>query len=158
MFIWSTMTIALVLLFGSCMSVVDSINVVDKKIAQTKASANQAVADAVGIGALEDSMVAALVYTQAFFAGGYVQGYDDFSEGEGVAWKITVADTADKADSDSLEIERALLKRTSDGNAWWLLRYKDEDGEELVQTMRCWYSGTGDPETRMRKARLKWKM
>ena len=129
---WPLMAFALVLLLSGCMSVVDSINMVDGKISQTRTSANQAVADAVGIGALEDSMVAALVYSQAFFAGGYVQGYEDFSEGEGVVWKITAEDGENAADSDSLEIERALLKRTSDGNAWWLLRYKDEDGEEMV--------------------------
>ena len=132
MFKWSVMTIALVLLLSGCMSVVDSINMVDSKINQTKASANQAVADAVGIGALEDSMVAALVYFQAFFAGGYVQGYGDFTEGEGVVWKVTAEDGEDPEESDSLEIERALLKRTAEGNTWWLLRYKDEQGEELV--------------------------
>lgn len=132
MYIWPGLALALVLLLGSCMSVVDSINMVDSKLSQTKASANQAVADAVGIGALEDSMVAVLVYSQAFFAGGYVQGYEDFSEGEGVVWKITAEDGESAADSRSVEIERALLKRTSDGNAWWLLRYTDEDGEELV--------------------------
>lgn len=131
MFKWSAVIIALVLLSG-CMSVLDSISKADSKMAQTKASANQAVADAVGIGALEDGMIAALVYSQAFFAGGYAQGYEDFAEGEGVVWKVTVEDDEEPAESGSLEIERALLMRTADGNAWWLLRYKDEEGEELV--------------------------
>ncbi len=131
MFKWSAVIIALVLLSG-CMSVIDSINMVDSGIARTKASANQAVADAIGIGELEDSMVAFLVYSQAFFAGGYVQGYGDFTEGEGVVWKIIAEDGETPEESESIEIERALLKRTAEGNSWWLLRYTDEEGEELV--------------------------
>ncbi len=129
-------TVIVVLLVGGCMSVFDSISsaadAVDNKVARTKASANQAVADAVGIGALEDSMIAALVYSQAFFAGGYVQGYEDFSEGEGVVWEVVSQDGENLEDNERIQIERALLKRTAEGNTWWLLRYSDEEGSELV--------------------------
>jgi len=128
--------VAALVLLSSCMSVFDSVSstadLVNNKVSQTKASANQAVADAVGIGALEDGMVAALVYSQAFFAGGYAQGYSDFSEGEGVVWKVTAIDADNPEEEESIEIERALLKRTAEGNTWWLLRYSDEEGSELV--------------------------
>lgn len=136
MLLGTMLIIAALLLLSSCMSVFDSINstadLVNNKVSQTKASANQAVADAVGIGALEDGMVAALVYSQAFFAGGYAQGYSDFSEGEGVVWKVTAIDADNPEEEESIEIERALLKRTAEGNTWWLLRYSDEEGSELV--------------------------
>lgn len=118
------------------MSIFDSINstadLVNGKVSQTQASANQAVVDAVGIGALEDGMVAALVYSQAFFAGGYAQGYSDFSEGEGVVWKVTTIDGDNPEEEESIEIERALLKRTAEGHTWWLLRYSGEEGSELL--------------------------
>ncbi|MFO7730554.1 MAG: hypothetical protein R6V86_07300 [Spirochaetia bacterium] len=135
-FLWTMLIAAALMLLSSCMSVFDSINstagLVDGKVSQTKASANQAVADAVGIGALEDGMIAALVYSQAFFAGGYVHGYSDFSEGEGVVWKVTAIDRDNPEEEESIEIERALLKRTAEGHTWWLLRYSDEEGSELV--------------------------
>lgn len=135
-FLGTMLIVAALVLLSSCMSIFDSINstanLVNGKVSQTKASANQAVADAVGIGALEDGMVAALVYSQAFFAGGYVQGYSDFSEGEGVVWKVTAIDGDNPKEEESIEIERALLKRTAEGNTWWLLRYSDEDGSELL--------------------------
>ena len=135
-FLGTVLIVAAIVLLSSCMSIFDSINstanLVNGKVSQTKASANQAVADAVGIGALEDGMVAALVYSQAFFAGGYTQGYSDFSEGEGVVWKVTAIDGDNPEEEESIEIERALLKRTAEGHSWWLLRYSDEEGSELV--------------------------
>lgn len=123
---------ALLLLFGGCMSLIDSIEQMDETVARTQASAGQAMSDAIGIGAMEDAMIAALMYSQAFFAGGYMQGYEDFSEGSGVVWEITPKEENRYDESESLEIERALLKRTEDGNSWWLLRYSNKEGEELL--------------------------
>ncbi len=98
-------------------------------LGKTEARMNQAMADAVGLGALEDSMIATIMYAQVFYAGGYGAGYEDFSEGEGVAWNITSRN--DESES-SVQVERALLKRNSDGTAWWFLRYKAENEEEFI--------------------------
>jgi hypothetical protein len=80
--------------------------------------------DAIGLGALEDSVLANLIYYQVFYAGGYGYGYESFEEGEGVVWNIRSTN-----DEEPLQIERALLKRNGDGSAWWLLKYSAQ-GEE----------------------------
>lgn len=118
---------AIVLSFGGCVSVDDIVS--GNLMAKTEARMGQAVADAIGIGELEDAVLAALIYTQVFYAGGYGYGYDDFSEGEGVAWKLTAKD---ESGSETLQVERALLKRNADGSAWWFLAYKAEDEEEFI--------------------------
>ena len=117
------------LLVSGCASLVESIGAIDSAVSQTKARAGQAVMDAAGIGAMEDALVASMVYSQVFFAGGYMTGYGDIEEGQGVIWKVT---STDEAGSESMENERALLKRTADGNEWWLLKYSVEGGEPFV--------------------------
>ncbi|WP_319558817.1 hypothetical protein [Marispirochaeta sp.] len=118
---------AIVLVFCGCVSVDDITS--GNLMAKTEARMGQAVADAMGIGALEDAVLATLIYTQVFYAGGYGYGYDDFSEGEGVAWKLTAKDDSG---SETLQVERALLKRNADGSAWWFLAYKAENEEEFI--------------------------
>ncbi len=112
---------------GGCLSFEDLIY--DATMGKTEARMNQAVADAVGLGALEDSMIATIMYAQVFYAGGYGAGYEDFREGEGVSWNIT---SKDGNSESSVQVERALLKRNSDGTAWWFLRYKAENEEEFI--------------------------
>ncbi|HDQ14966.1 MAG TPA: hypothetical protein ENN41_09160 [Sediminispirochaeta sp.] len=115
-----------ILLLTSCLSTIEGIS---GAIDQTRARGNQALLDAVGVGAIEDGIVASMVYAQVFFAGGYGHGYDEFSEGEGARWELT---SRDESGAERMEIERALLKRTPDGNSWWLLRSKVEGEEEFV--------------------------
>jgi hypothetical protein len=98
-------------------------------LGKTKARVNQAALDAVGVGALEDAVLASLIYSQVFFAGGYGAGYGDFEEGEGVAWDVT---SRDDEGSETIRIERALLKRNADGSAWWLLRYSAEGEDDFL--------------------------
>lgn len=117
------------LVVTGCSSMVESLSLTAQAIEQGEARANQAVTDAVGLGALQDSMVASIVYAQVFFAGGYAQGYESFAPGQGVAWELTARD---EDGVQRLEIERALLKRTAEGNSWWLLRYDAEDEEEMI--------------------------
>ena len=121
----------LLLLFGfsGCTSVMDSVAGTSDLLGKTKARVNQAALDAVGVGALEDAVLASLIYSQVFFAGGYGAGYGDFEEGEGVAWDVT---TRSDEGSETVRIERALLKRNADGSAWWLLRYSAEGEDDFL--------------------------
>lgn len=121
--------LAALFILSSCTSVVDSIGKIDSAVSRTKAKAGQAVMDAAGVGAMEDAIVASMVYAQVFFAGGYMYGYEDMREGYGVIWKLT---STDESGSQSIEVERALLKRTADGNEWWLLKYTDPGQEPFV--------------------------
>jgi len=121
--------LAVLLVLSSCSSMVESIGKLDSAVDRTKARANQAALDAVGVGAMEDAMVASMVYAQVFFAGGFAYGYEDFEEGEGVIWKLT---STDESGSESMEAERALLKRTADNNEWWLLSYSEPEGESFL--------------------------
>jgi len=116
---------------SGCASFIDSIADANASIGRSKSQAGQAMGDAVGIGAMQDAMVASLVYAQVFFAGGYAGGYENFKEGEGGTWEVTARD---EDGAERFEIERALLRRTAEGNTWWLLRYasEDEDEEELL--------------------------
>jgi uncharacterized protein YceK len=116
------------IVLGGCTSVMEGVSRTTGVVDRTEARINQAAMDAVGIGALEDAALASIVYTQVFFAGGYGAGYGDFEEGEGVAWDVTFAD-ADG--SETIRIERALLKDNADGTGWWLLRYAAEGEEEF---------------------------
>ncbi|MDY7029240.1 MAG: hypothetical protein SVR04_13155, partial [Spirochaetota bacterium] len=121
--------LAALFILSSCTSVVDSIGKIDSAVSRTKAKAGQSVMDAAGVGAMEDAMVASMVYAQVFFAGGYMYGYEDMREGYGVIWKLT---STDESGSQSIEIERALLKKNDDGTAWWLLKYTDPGQEPFV--------------------------
>ena len=112
-------------LLSSCTGIVDAI---DKGKQKVSGVAERAVMDATGLADMQDAMVASIVYSYAFFAGGYMPGYDDFAEGEGVVWRLTVTD---EDGTESVDIERALLKRLPDRKEWWFLSYSTED-EEMV--------------------------
>ena len=120
---------AVLVVFSGCSSMLDSVANAGGLLDKTEARMNQAVADAVGLGAMEDAMIASVMYAQVFYAGGYGTGYDDFREGEGVVWKIT---SKDKEETQHLQVERALLKRNDDGSLWWYLRYQPEGEDEFV--------------------------
>jgi len=87
----------------------------------------QMLMGATGMTAMQDYMIAMTVYANAFFAGGYAYGYDDFAEGEGVVWRIV---THDSGESSEMTVERALLKQEADG-AWWMLAY-ESDGDRFM--------------------------
>ena len=87
----------------------------------------QMMMDVSGMTAMQDYMVAMMVYANAFYAGGFAYGYDQFQEGEGVIWRVV---SSDGASDSELYVERALLKNERDG-AWWLLTYESE-GERFV--------------------------
>ncbi len=122
------MSVVLVSLVG-CSSIMEGVAGTSDLIGKTQARVNQAALDAVGIGAMEDAVLATLIYTQVFFAGGYAAGYGDFDEGEGVVWDIT---SKDDEGIETIRVERALLKRNADGSAWWLLRYSAEGEEDFL--------------------------
>jgi len=122
-------SIFLIIFFSGCSSIMNSVQAIDSAVDRTKARAGQAALDAAGVGSIQDSMAASMIYAQVFFAGGYMYGYDDFSEGEGVSWRIT---SKDEESSETILIERALLKKMDDGNEWWLLSYSDPDGESFL--------------------------
>jgi uncharacterized protein YceK len=117
------------IILGGCTSVMEGVSRTTGIVDRTEARINQAAMDAVGIGALEDAALASLIYTQVFFAGGYGAGYGDFAEGEGVAWDVTFSDAED---SETIRIERALLKDNADGTGWWLLRYSADGEDEFL--------------------------
>lgn len=119
----------LVILFGSCSTLFDDLASGTGILDKTEARLNQAALDAVGLGALEDSVLATIIYTQVFYAGGYAYGYDSFEEGEGVVWDIR--SSADQ-EEDTLRVERALLKRTAEGSSWWFLKYSAEGEDPFV--------------------------
>ena len=117
------------LLIAGCSSVMDTVASSTGLLDTTKARVNQAALDAMGLGALEDAVLANLIYSQVFFAGGYGYGYEDFDQGEGVVWDVT---SRDENGSDTIRIERALLKRNADGTAWWFLRYSAEGEDDFI--------------------------
>ncbi len=122
--------IALVLLgLSGCSSLIDAGTAISSGKERVSGAAERAVMDATGISAMQDAMVASLVYSYAFFAGGYMPGYDDFEEGEGVKWILTVTD--EEGEDESATIERALLKRLPEGRQWWFLSYRSGE-EEMV--------------------------
>ena len=91
----------------------------------------QAIMERAGVYELQDGMIASMVYSTVFFAGGFAPGLDAFVPGEGVTWQIT---TEDQGKSDgSMVIERALLRRDADGTSWWFLRYSDEESEMIAE-------------------------
>ena len=117
------------LLVSGCASMFEAISDSADAIGRSRGEAGGAMADATGLAAFQDGMVASLVYAQVFFAGGYAEGYKNFKEGEGVLWEITARDDNE---TQRMEVERALLRRTSEGNSWWFLRYTDEEEEEFI--------------------------
>jgi hypothetical protein len=121
------------LLLSGCSGLVDATmgvgSAIDKGKQKVSGAAERAVMDATGVSAMQDSVMASFVYSYAFFAGGYMAGYQDLSEGEGLTWRLTVTD---EDGEESVTVERALLKRTAEGKQWWFLSYRSEDGEELL--------------------------
>ena len=89
---------------SGCTSVMDGVAGTSDLLGKTKARVNQAALDAVGVGALEDAVLASLIYTQVFFAWRLWCRYGDFEEGEGVAWDVT---SRDDEGSETIRIERA---------------------------------------------------
>lgn len=95
---------------------------------------NQAVGQAVEaeLGTIfsgyTDVMLYQLVYTQAFFLGGFGIVPDDFEEGEGATWHVV---TEGQDDATTFTAERALLKRNDDGTSWWYLNFDTEDSEPM---------------------------
>ncbi len=103
------------------------------------------------------------LYWLAFYPGGFGFTDSSFKEGVGTRWQIT---TKDKDNTDSITVERALLKNNIDGTSWWKavflvdddrlvyeflidkdynllkLRFRDLDSGELMEyneaTMEGW--------------------
>lgn len=75
------------------------------------------------MAAMQQLVAFNFVYLQVIFIGGFDPGFDDFSEGEGITWKISSGTT----DEDTFTAERALLKRNPDGTSWWFLGYGDKE-------------------------------
>lgn len=138
---WIVMGIAVLALVGSCASVGGVVEGVGDFVSGSRDDGGASeggraasgkgndlfgrmIMDATGMGAMQDSMVAMSVYANAFFAGGFAYGYDDFEEGEGVAWRIV---SRNPDETTEMRIERAFLKEESDGG-WWYLGYEVEDG------------------------------
>ncbi len=121
--------VMLVLSLTGCAAITSTMDGVTGAVNRT---AENAVLSATGIAALQDSMVAMIVYTSAFYAGGFMYGYDNFSEGEGVEWKVT---SKSEEEESIVTIERALLKRLNDGTSWWQLSYRDEESEFLSEAL-----------------------
>jgi hypothetical protein len=130
--------VAALLLFilSGCAGLVDATmgvgSALDKGKQKVSGAAERAVMDATGISEMQDAVLASVVYSYAFFAGGYMTGYEDFSEGEGVSWKLTVSD---EEGEESVTIERALLRKTGDGREWWFLSYSTEEDEMISEAL-----------------------
>ena len=125
----TTIILVTLIVLGGCTTVMEGVSQTAGLVDRTEARINQAAMDAVGIGALEDAALASIIYTQVFFAGGYGAGYGDFEEGEGAVWDVTFADDGG---SETIRIERALLRDNGDGTGWWLLRYSAEGEEDFL--------------------------
>jgi len=77
---------------------------------------------------------AQIVFSYAFSAGGYWPGQTQYEPGEWTEFSITEAEP-----DSAFFIERALLKRTDEGNEWWRVSWTQGD-EEWV------YEGLISPE------------
>lgn len=97
------------------------------------ARAERAVMERTGVYEMQDAAMATMVFTTAFLAGGYAPGYDHFSVGEGVHWRVS--STGKDNGIETLDIERALLDRDPNGNEWWLLRYRDDESELVAEAL-----------------------
>jgi hypothetical protein len=126
----------LLVLFVVIAFAVSSCTAISNTVSKAKSSINRraenAILSATGIAGLQDSMLAMVVYTHAFFAGGFMYGYENFNEGEGVKWRIQVSTDDEES---RLTVERALLKRNEDGSGWWQLRYSDNESDLLSEAL-----------------------
>ena len=66
------------------------------------------------------------LYWYSFYPGGFYFDDSGYREGQGTVWEVT-----SKGNTDVLQIEKALLKKNSDGSKWWKIRFTS-DGEEIV--------------------------
>lgn len=105
---------------------------VDTTTSSINRSAEAALLSATGLADLQASMVALVVYSNAFFAGGFMYGYDNFQEGEGVVWEISSISEGEK---QSITVERALLKRLPGGSSWWRLSYSDDESTLISEAL-----------------------
>lgn len=121
----------------SCSFISDTVKGVSGFVEDTEASLSRgverAVLSATGLADLEASMVALLVYTNAFYAGGFVYGYENFQEGDGVEWRVSSRDG--DGEEQSITVTRALLKELENGDQWWLLGYADEESELISEAL-----------------------
>lgn len=124
--------LVMTLLISGCASMFEALSDSANAISRSQGEAGGVTADATGFSAFQDGMIASIVYAQVFFAGGYAEGYENFKEGEGVRWEIT---SRNDNETQRMEIERALLRRTSEGNSWWFLRYTDEEEEFISEAL-----------------------
>jgi hypothetical protein len=87
---------------------------------------------ATGLADMQDSVFAMVMYTNAFFAGGFMYGYENFTEGEGVSWRVI---SENDGDQQVISVERALLKRMGDSSSWWQLFWSDGEEEYLSEAL-----------------------
>lgn len=80
------------------------------------------------LAAYTDVMMYQLVWSQAFYLGGF--GFDpgEFQEGQGTAWRV---EAVEGEDISSFIAERALLSQLDDGSTWWYLRFEADDTDPV---------------------------
>jgi hypothetical protein len=87
---------------------------------------------------MQQTVLFNIAYMQVFAFAGYEPGVDDFEEGQGVTWRITLTDEDDET---QLTSERALLRRM-DGGSWWFIAYRSDDQELQYEVL---LNQEGDP-------------
>ncbi len=75
-----------------------------------------------------DVMMYQLVYTQAFYMGGFGFSPGAFEEGQGATWRI---EAIEAENISSYTAERALLKRLDDGSMWWYLKFDADEADPV---------------------------
>lgn len=97
-----------------------------------------------------DAMLYELAYTRAFLVGGYSVEMEDFVEGEGSIWQVSVDG---EGQTHRYTVERALLKNNEDGSSWWYFRYQPDEDDAIEYEMKLTESFSPlemyvkDPET-----------
>lgn len=128
--------LATVMVTASCASVVDS--AIDSAARRTGESIGRAAGDRIGAAAVSrisstTSPGMAALYINHLFAiglhsGTYALEERPYEPGEWTRWSMD-----DYGDSN-VEMERAFLGRTPEGNEWWRVKYTDrsDDGGEII--------------------------
>jgi hypothetical protein len=154
---WLLSLLMLLLLMSACSTVTDAVmggteravgRAVEERVAQAVYARIAPAGDLPPYGGAQWNIFmvsqAQIIFAYSFSAGGYWVGQNEFEPGD-----YTVFEWTDQESESPVELEKALLKITDDGQQWWRVSWKDEE-ESWV------YEGLLDPEEE-RMVRLRAK-
>ncbi len=70
-----------------------------------------------------------VIFSYTFTAGGFWLETKEYKEGEWTKFRIT------RDDGEVIDVEKALLKKLDNGNEWWRVSWKSNDGEWIYEAL-----------------------